>query len=42
MVYSGIDYCDACGQPLDDGQWLSGLCESCERGVEVAKRVLDT
>ncbi len=42
MTYHGIDRCDNCGQPLEDGRWLAGLCESCERAVKAAKRVLDT
>ena len=42
MVYCGIDYCDSCGQPLEDGQWLSGLCQSCEQKAKAAKKVLDT
>jgi len=42
MGYFGIDYCDACGQPLEDGQWLSGLCQSCEMAAKKAKKVIDT
>jgi len=28
--YLGIDFCDRCGGPLDDGRWLSGICSECE------------
>ncbi len=40
-MYHGIDYCDACGEVLDEGKWLSGLCQSCEQAAKAAKRVLD-
>lgn len=28
------------GQPLEDGRWLSGLCEACEQAVEAAKKAV--
>ena len=31
MTYTGIDKCDHCGQPLEQGQWLVGLCALCEQ-----------
>ncbi len=31
VQYHGIDRCDRCGQPLEDGQWLVGLCRACEQ-----------
>ncbi|MFQ5848050.1 MAG: hypothetical protein ACE5IQ_10345 [Candidatus Methylomirabilales bacterium] len=31
MPYNGIDKCDQCGKPLEEGQWLIGLCRACER-----------
>jgi len=31
VKYSGIDRCDECDKPLEDGQWLCGLCKRCER-----------
>ncbi len=31
MAYHGIDKCDRCGQSLEEGQWLVGLCRTCER-----------
>ncbi len=34
-------YCDHCGEVLAEGRQLAGLCESCERAVKAAKRVLD-
>jgi len=30
MTYHGIDRCDRCGQALEKGQWLLGLCKRCE------------
>ena len=30
VTYHAIDRCDRCGKPLEDGQWLVGLCQSCE------------
>ncbi len=33
MKYSGIDRCDQCGKPLEDGMWLSGLCKACEKEI---------
>jgi len=30
MTYHGIDRCDNCGWPLEEGQWLAGLCRRCE------------
>ncbi len=42
LMYHGIDLCDNCGEPLEEGKWLSGLCQSYERGVEAAKRMLET
>lgn len=32
MTYHGIDRCDACANPLENGQWLIGLCRLCEDG----------
>ncbi len=29
--YYGIDHCDKCAKPLEDRQWLVGLCRKCER-----------
>ena len=29
--YYGIDHCDKCAKPLEDRQWLVGLCRNCER-----------
>ncbi len=34
MAYHGIDKCDRCGQSLEEGQWLVGLCRACEAGVK--------
>ena len=31
VTYSGIDRCDQCGRPLEQGQWLVGLCKRCEQ-----------
>ncbi len=41
-MYCGIDKCDACGADLEDGRWLSGLCEACEAAAKKAKKVIDT
>ncbi len=41
MDYTHIDVCDVCGEDLEDGRWLSGLCEACEAAAKAAKRVLD-
>ena len=38
VTYHGIDRCDRCGKPLEDGQWLVGLCQSCEEALN-KKRV---
>ncbi len=38
MTYTGIDKCDHCGQPLEDGQWLSGFCRACEMAQKAPKR----
>ncbi len=40
MSYDGIDKCDYCGQPLEEGRSLAGICEACEqslRRVETAE-----
>ena len=37
MMYHGIDNCDRCGQPLEDGQWLVGLCRACEQAQKMPK-----
>lgn len=29
--YRGIDFCDRCGVRLQSGEWLGGLCETCEK-----------
>jgi len=31
--YKGIEFCDRCGEPLDERQWLAGLCRRCEKAV---------
>lgn len=31
MAYHGIDKCDRCGKSLEEGQWLVGLCRTCEQ-----------
>ena len=41
VQYHGIDRCDRCGQPLEDGQWLSGLCERCEQAEKPKKRPVE-
>ncbi len=33
--------CDHCGVVLTEGQSLSGLCQSCQRALEMAKRVME-
>ena len=38
MTYHGIDNCNHCGKPLEQGQWLVGLCRACEQAQEKAKR----
>ena len=30
MMYHGIDNCDDCRKPLEERQWLVGLCRACE------------
>lgn len=29
--YRGIDWCDRCGVRLGSGEWLGGLCKTCEK-----------
>ena len=41
-MYHGIDRCDRCGQPLEQGQWLVGLCQSCEQVQKAPKRPVET
>jgi len=41
VQYHGIDRCDRCGQPLEDGQWLSGLCRVCEEAVRKPTRPVE-
>ena len=41
VQYHGIDRCDNCGQPLEDGQWLLGLCLVCEQGQKNPKRLVE-
>ena len=38
MTYKGIDFCDHCGQRLEERQWLVGLCRACEWAKEQAKQ----
>ncbi len=38
VLYHGIDRCDRCGQPLEQGQWLSGLCKSCEQAQKAPRK----
>ncbi len=33
-MYTGMDYCDLCGQLLEKGLWLSGVCVKCEANAE--------
>ena len=42
MTYHGIDNCDHCGQLLEQGQWLVGLCKTCERIQKVPKKRRET
>ena len=42
MNFFGIDRCDNCGQLLEDGQWLVGLCKTCERIQKVPKKRRET
>ncbi len=30
VTYKGINFCDRCGQTLEEGRWLSGVCGGCE------------
>ncbi len=41
MTYHGIDLCDNCGEVLEDGRSLAGLCEVCELAMKAAKRVVE-
>ncbi|MFQ5989007.1 MAG: hypothetical protein ACE5K9_03730 [Candidatus Methylomirabilales bacterium] len=31
VSYYGIDHCDKCAKPLENRQWLVGLCRKCEQ-----------
>ncbi len=31
VKYRGINFCDNCGKPLEQGRWLAGLCKACEQ-----------
>ena len=42
MTYKGINFCDECGQRLEDGQWLSGLCRLCEEAQKNRKRPVES
>ena len=37
-MYRGIDHCDACGQLLEQMQWLVGLCRACEEAAKQKKK----
>ncbi len=41
VQYHGIDRCDRCGQLLEDGQWLAGLCRACEQAQKMPKRSVE-
>ncbi len=41
-MYHGIDNCDQCGQPLEQGQWLSGFCRACEMAQKAPKKPTET
>ncbi len=38
-TFHGIDRCDQCGRPLENGQWLVGLCRRCESEKSSTRRV---
>ncbi len=42
VKYSGIDRCDVCGRPLEEGRSLSGICAKCEAAAKDAKRPVET
>ncbi len=51
VKYFGIDRCDECGRPLEQGQGLVGLCKACEKAADggraaqepvAASRISDT
>jgi len=37
MTYHGMDNCDDCGRPLEQRQWLVGLCRACEEARKAPK-----
>ncbi len=37
-MYYGIDNCDNCGKPIEDGQWLVGLCRACEMAQKAPRK----
>ena len=37
-MYYGIDRCDRCGQPLEEGRWLAGICAACDQTLKKPKR----
>ncbi len=41
VTYHGIDCCDNCGQLLEQGQWLCGLCRACEQAQKMPKRSVE-
>ncbi len=42
VTYHGIDKCDTCGQPLEKGQSLCGLCKACETKAKIKGRPVET
>ena len=38
MAYKGINFCDRCGEVLERGGWLSGLCKVCEAAAKAVKK----
>ncbi len=42
MTYHGMDNCDDCGRPLEQRQWLVGLCRACEQAKKKPKGPVET
>ncbi len=41
MTFYGINNCDDCGKPIEERQWLVGLCRACEMAPKPKKRPIE-
>ena len=41
MEYTDIDSCEVCGEDLQDGRGMHGICEFCEEAKKNTKRAVE-